>query len=74
MQEKKVNILLLGTLRSGKSTIGNVILGSEYFETSEEAERCTIKFNQKEINDLKIIDSPGFNDPKMLLNEWLVSL
>ena len=46
-REEKVpefpTIALIGETGAGKSTFGNVLLGFNQFETSDDAERCTLK-------------------------------
>ena len=74
--------LLVGISGSGKSTTGNAILNKSGeivklenpFMTSDSASGCTMQFETKEKEDLNVIDTVGFNDPKFNLDSVLKQL
>ena len=53
---------MLGRVGSGKSTVGNRILGEEKYKTSDGALSETKYFSVLESDKFKVIDSPGVDD------------
>ena len=66
-------VLSVGTLGIGKSTLGNVVAGGYYFETSGEAQGCTNAFMSWNSSNspFSYIDSPGTNDLRFDGPKWL---
>ena len=59
------SVLLLGQTGTGKSTLGNFLIGEEIFEESDEPDSCTMKTNYKnsKLNpEMNVIDTPGIQD------------
>lgn len=61
---KVLNIVLLGESGSGKSSLGNLILGEEKFKVSSGTTACTSKIDKSDcLVDgmlLNVIDTPGW--------------
>jgi putative ribosome biogenesis GTPase RsgA len=73
--EKKPIIVVMGTLGVGKSTFLNTLLGekTEYFETSGGVDGCTQKFTSCQWGDYLVMDTPGLNDPKLDVVDWVAT-
>lgn len=63
--EKKINVVFIGNTGVGKSTTCNWIAGEDVFPSSDDMTSCTsyiTTYNSKKVPNLRIIDTPGFND------------
>lgn len=70
----KCNVIVLGMLGGGKSTIINKIIGADEAPSNMGAEGCTKepkKYHSKLIQGLTLIDTPGFGDPKISTRTWV---
>ena len=71
----KKNVIVLGTLGVGKSTLMNRIAGVDKFVTSDGAEGCTqlpLSYTfKKDGVDITVTDTPGTNDPDMDIATWI---
>ena len=58
------NILLIGETGTGKSSLGNFLLGEDFFKVSDEPFSGTKKITgkQNEIDNIFVIDTPGYQD------------
>ena len=54
-------ILLIGQTGSGKSTLGNWLIGEEVFDTSSYTSETVINHSRK-YGSINIIDTPGLSD------------
>ena len=68
----KSNVIVMGTLGIGKSTLLNKMSGmsQEQFETAYQPEGCTHEPKMLPFDHFNLIDTPGLNDPNMSTNEW----
>lgn len=63
----------MGKLGAGKSTVGNVLTGTDNFSTGHSAESVTkgvTKIESKAFG-ATIYDTPGFGDPAITTKSWL---
>ena len=69
---EKPNVMVMGTLGTGKSTLLNRMSGQEedVFVARLQTEGCTQEPKIAEAEGFKLIDTPGLNDPNMSTNEW----
>ena len=62
---KNIEVLLIGECGSGKSSLGNFLLGKEdAFIVSDMPEKATHFITKQTVDNLSIIDTPGLEDPK----------
>ena len=64
-------VMLIGTLGTGKSFLGNKALGEGTFVSKNSFKGCTQNFTAIEGPDFKFMDTPGLNDNRMTLETWL---
>ncbi len=69
-------IMTIGSFGHGKSTINNALLGESKCATSDNESSVTQNFDQHTstlecFNDVVFTDSPGLNDPSILLTSWI---
>ncbi|KAJ8284526.1 hypothetical protein COCON_G00033760 [Conger conger] len=57
----EVRIVLLGERGAGKSTIANIILGRELFNTERVTGECQKKTGQVAGQEITVVDTPGWN-------------
>jgi GTPase Era involved in 16S rRNA processing len=72
--KSKYNVIVLGMLGGGKSTIINQILGADKAPSNMGAGGCTKEptiYHSELIEDLTVIDTPGFGDPKISTRNWV---
>lgn len=66
MEEEDVTVMFIGDTGSGKSSMGNMFLGKNVFEVSDNPNPCTFipKCYREVVNGRgrKVIDTEGFND------------
>jgi predicted GTPase len=71
--EKALNVLLIGTSGSGKSSLINYLLGHDLAEVSDSGISCTKDNKFFEITllnkKLRILDTQGFNDTDLALTK-----
>lgn len=64
ISEKELRIIMIGTVKSGKSTTGNAILGTQKFQTKLSGTAVTRESTRKQIakdnKTIIIVDTPGF--------------
>jgi len=59
------SILLIGEIGAGKSSLGNFIIGENFFKVADDPDRCTndlIEKKSKKFKDIEVIDTAGYND------------
>ena len=68
----KPNIMVLGTLGTGKSTLMNRLHGGDtnVFDASYSEFGVTQKPEIIELENFTLIDTPGLNDPKIPTADW----
>ncbi|KAK7170982.1 hypothetical protein R3I94_001017 [Phoxinus phoxinus] len=65
-----MRILLMGPSRAGKSTVGNIILGGNYFPSKSGLETVTKEFTVKTVGNVTVVDTPNlFSLDKSSWNE-----
>ena len=55
-------IALIGIMGHGKSSVGNLFVGFDYFKVSNDVYTCTIKTESYNNGDIEIFDTQGLND------------
>ena len=69
-----LNILVVGTTGSGKSSILNALVGSEVFKEGDTLDSCTehiVPQKTESLNSLRVWDSPGLLDGKNCDSKYL---
>ena len=63
-------VMLIGTLGTGKSHLGNKALGEGIFVSKKSVKGVTQDFKATEGPDFKLMDTPGLNDNRMTEETW----
>ena len=63
-------VMLIGTLGTGKSHLGNKALGEGIFVSKKSVKGVTQDFTATEGPDFKFMDTPGLNDNRMTEETW----
>ena len=67
---KDVKIALIGQPGAGKSSLINALTGKDLFETGVRTD-VTVKKQEAKLNNLYIVDLPGYGTKRFPLNSWL---
>ena len=62
MENNNIEILLIGKTGHGKSSLGNFLFGQQKFEVFDKPQSGTQNTEEKTLNGLTIIDTPGLLD------------